>query len=308
MQSIRLQMNNAKYPFHEYHHAISMDFPSIEPEKGQKDLVDYFYKKLAEFDLAFNGGDKYNQTTDKISRLWSKRGVQKIYNELSNDKSDAVNLSCYSEEARKNKIAECYISRLIISNGSKFIIFTIDDKTVPYNFDWFIGIMKEIYKYTACQYGYYFHWPLKGGPDVYAAGYDFASQTIREIEITHKWQEALNMRGEIGKSKEKLLTYIRDIYKINILSPKQLGREVFPGLSLKQWIEAGGKSWMSSTPQRGELLPFAGDMLCWSVPEEKTRKNIKKILEPTGIIICTDKYNHGFIQDEREFKDSHGNG
>ncbi len=304
MQSIRLQMNNAKYPFHEYHHAISIHFPKEEPSTGCKDLVDYFYKKLAEFDLVFNGGSLYIKETRKWRQVWSERGAKKIYNELSNGKWDDLDFSCYSEEARKNKIARCYISELDIGNGATF---SIDDKILSYNFDWFIGIMKEIYKYTACQYGYYFHWPLTGGPSSYAAGYDYASQTIREIEINQKWQEALNMMGEIRKSQKKLLTYIRDIYKINILSPHQLGREVFPGLTLKQWIEAGGKSLLSSTPERGELLPFAGDMLCWSVTEEKTRKNIKKILEPTGIIICTDKYNHGFIQDKREFKDFDGN-
>ena len=52
-----LQENQAKYPFKNWHHSISMHFLRNKPNIVVKDLIEYFQQQLAELNLTFNGCD-----------------------------------------------------------------------------------------------------------------------------------------------------------------------------------------------------------------------------------------------------------
>lgn len=154
------------------------------------------------------------------------------------------------------------------------IVFSWGDRLLPWQKDIFLKLVKDLSAFFEHSYGYVFQRSFKMGPIFYPfgviTGFSFKQKFPEEDQIT-AWSNI----GTLKHSKYKP-HFIRDVYRLNFLSPQHLDGPVAGG-TLRDWIKA--------SPERGTLEPVVGDLWCWEVEEENIPK-VREDLKPHNILIA----------------------
>jgi hypothetical protein len=179
------------------------------------------------------------------------------------------------------------IMETILDNDSKYCYFGCHSSFFDY--DQLIKIGIKLCELTKPKYGIFYRLPFVQLPEFYhcamgmsdldtVPGKLFNPKHVDLIERNDMW-------GSLQRDyKEKLYDFnsLREIYPINFINENHLNHEVFPKITLKNWIE--------SADHRGSLSQATDELWSWIIPDEDLYQ-ITVDLAPTDILLCVNKDN-----------------
>ncbi|MDR2723704.1 MAG: hypothetical protein LBB25_00660 [Holosporaceae bacterium] len=164
-------------------------------------------------------------------------------------------------------------------------IFFAYDQLISYNY-FCVEISRKLCEILKPKYLTCYKWPL-----VFSPVFSFFGTRTSDFEID-EWSKFYNKKHvDICKrivmwdrSKNELLKlgYLREIYPLNFINGAHLNHEVFPKITLKNWVEAAD--------HRGTIAKATDELWLWSVPDEDL-ESITKELALSDILLCVSKDN-----------------
>ena len=161
--------------------------------------------------------------------------------------------------------------------------FCIDAKLEPFTQIHFEDIATKFFDYAKPKYGYYYSRMLKHRPVMYLHGGSsselrhFANEEdMRRCKV---WSRKTTYDDDFFQKKD-----LRDIYKLNFLSPEHLSRDIRPIEQQSSGEPVTLEAWINAAPDRGELKELRPGFWSWYVPDELTEL-VRNSLLPSGIIL-----------------------
>jgi hypothetical protein len=153
------------------------------------------------------------------------------------------------------------------------LVICFDDSILGFDQSYVEKFGQEMASYFDARYGIAYQRDFTKGPGWYAHG--VIAGIPRKPEFDHERSLITKWFHTYGKE-DYNLGDLRDIYPINFLSSPHLERDV-DGQSLKSWI--------LSSPDRGDLKQLNETIWSWHVPEERI-SSVREDLRNTGILLC----------------------
>jgi hypothetical protein len=160
-----------------------------------------------------------------------------------------------------------------------------------FDYDQLIKIGIKLCELTKPKYGIFHKLPFVLLPECYASAMGMSElDTVPGRLFNPKHVDLKERNGMWGSwhrdHEEKLYDYdfdsLREIYPINFINKNHLSHEVFPRMTLKNWIEAAD--------HRGALSQVTDELWSWIIPDEDLYQ-ITVDLAPTDILLCVNREN-----------------
>lgn len=199
----------------------------------------------------------------------------KISSKLEGSKFTGIkSIEVYSEPRGKKQTVFNWRITADINLDQGLMVICFDNSLFSNDTSTIEKIISSLIRISDIAYGIYYQRNIDKGPAFYAygmtTGLGYSDQEMNEADKIAKW---MYLESNVRKN------FLRDIYRINILSQKHLEKQVY-NTTLIDWIK--------ETDSRGSIEQINKKLWIWKVGSDSIDQ-IKKELGEIGILACYNK-------------------